>query len=138
MTANDCRIQTRGMAPPRYTETGRTGPNHAPVFTSAVERDTAETDSTTACSKRQAEQAAARALLDRLEGLRVVDPTLVRRGRLPDLRPCSHAASCTNGRSCEAALRRRHDWWMAGLGRLQQLNSFAQLLRVHVYVALRG
>ncbi len=61
--------QARGMAPPRYTETARTGPDHAPVFTIAVALDTGETDHATAGSKRQAEQAAARALLDRLEGV---------------------------------------------------------------------
>ncbi|HSG56250.1 MAG TPA: putative dsRNA-binding protein, partial [Paracoccaceae bacterium] len=45
----------------------RSGPDHAPVFTMAAQLETGESESATAGSKRQAEQAAAKALLDRLE-----------------------------------------------------------------------
>ncbi|WP_417720243.1 ribonuclease III [Salipiger sp.] len=59
--------QGRGMPPPAYVETARSGPDHAPVFTIEVRLETGETAQATAGNKRQAEQAAARALLDRLE-----------------------------------------------------------------------
>ena len=59
--------QARGMPPPAYVETARSGPDHAPVFTIEVRLETGETAQATAGNKRQAEQAAARALLDRLE-----------------------------------------------------------------------
>ena len=55
------------MPPPAYVETARSGPDHAPVFTIEVRLETGETAQATAGNKRQAEQAAARALLDRLE-----------------------------------------------------------------------
>ena len=58
--------QARGLQPPAYVETGRSGPDHAPVFTIEARLSTGETAEATAGSKRQAEQAAARALLDRL------------------------------------------------------------------------
>ncbi|ETX15743.1 ribonuclease [Roseivivax halodurans JCM 10272] len=60
--------QARGLPPPSYTETGREGPDHQPVFTIEVRIRTGESDSAQAPSKRQAEQAAASALLGRLEG----------------------------------------------------------------------
>ncbi len=59
--------QGRGMAPPAYAETARSGPDHAPVFTVQVTLDSGETAEATAGSKRLAEQAAARALLGRLD-----------------------------------------------------------------------
>ena len=59
--------QARGLQPPAYQETSRTGPDHAPVFTIEARLENGETSSATANSKRHAEQAAARALLDRLE-----------------------------------------------------------------------
>jgi ribonuclease-3 len=59
--------QGRGMAPPRYEQMGRTGPDHAPVFTIRVVLDTSENETAQARTKRQAEQAAAQALLARLE-----------------------------------------------------------------------
>jgi ribonuclease-3 len=59
--------QARGLTPPTYTETARTGPDHAPVFTITASLDTGETQSASAGSKRQAEQAAAKALLAQLE-----------------------------------------------------------------------
>ncbi|MDG3042643.1 ribonuclease III [Roseicyclus marinus] len=59
--------QARGMAPPVYAELSRSGPDHAPLF--RVEARLADGTAMTAEGrvKRQAEQAAARALLDRLE-----------------------------------------------------------------------
>ncbi|CUH78381.1 ribonuclease III [Tropicibacter naphthalenivorans] len=58
--------QGRGLQPPKYVETARTGPDHAPVFTIEARLDNGETAEATAGSKRHAEQAAAKALLDRL------------------------------------------------------------------------
>jgi ribonuclease-3 len=60
--------QARGMAPPAYVEAGRSGPDHAPVFTVRVTLDNGAAAEATAGSKRLAEQAAARTLLDRVEG----------------------------------------------------------------------
>ncbi|TDK46760.1 ribonuclease III [Antarcticimicrobium luteum] len=59
--------QARRLAPPKYVELGRSGPDHAPVFTIAARLDNGEEAEATAGSKRQAEQAAAKALLNRLE-----------------------------------------------------------------------
>jgi ribonuclease-3 len=59
--------QARGLPPPTYVETGREGPDHAPHFTVEVRLETGESDVAKAGSKRQAEQAAARALLARME-----------------------------------------------------------------------
>ncbi|MBK8439130.1 MAG: ribonuclease III [Rhodobacter sp.] len=59
--------QARGMPPPDYAETGRSGPDHAPVFTVEVRLENGEAAEATAGSKRVAEQAAAKALLDRME-----------------------------------------------------------------------
>ncbi|KFI33265.1 ribonuclease [Haematobacter missouriensis] len=59
--------QARGLSPPRYVEKGRSGPDHAPVFTIEVQLDNGERETARAGAKRQAEQAAARMLLDRLE-----------------------------------------------------------------------
>lgn len=56
--------QARGMAPPDYVEIGRKGPDHAPVFTISAKLSDGRTAQATAGSKRQAEQSAARALLD--------------------------------------------------------------------------
>lgn len=58
--------QARGQKPPKYVETARSGPDHAPVFTIRVELENGESKDATAGSKRQAEQAAAKALLARL------------------------------------------------------------------------
>jgi ribonuclease III len=60
-------VQARGMAPPVYEEAGRLGPDHAPVFTVQVTIASGETAEAAAGSKRVAEQAAAKALLERLE-----------------------------------------------------------------------
>jgi ribonuclease-3 len=59
--------QARGQTLPAYDEVARTGPDHAPVFTIKVELASGQTETATAGSKRQAEQAAAKALLFRLE-----------------------------------------------------------------------
>jgi len=59
--------QARGMAPPGYVELGRSGPDHQPVFTVEVRLDSGEAERAAAGTKRAAEQAAARALLARME-----------------------------------------------------------------------
>ena len=59
--------QARGMPPPSYVQTARSGPDHAPHFTILAKLANGEEHSATAGSKRQAEQAAAAALLSRLE-----------------------------------------------------------------------
>jgi ribonuclease-3 len=59
--------QARGLTPPRYEEIKREGPDHAPVFTIAAQLSTGQAQAASAGSKRQAEQAAAQALLSRLE-----------------------------------------------------------------------
>jgi len=59
--------QARGMAPPDYVEEARSGPDHAPVFTIAAELANGARAVASAASKRAAQQAAAEALLDRLE-----------------------------------------------------------------------
>lgn len=59
--------QARGMPPPAYAETGRKGPDHQPVFTVLVSLASGEAAEAAAGSKRAAEQAAARALLERME-----------------------------------------------------------------------
>jgi ribonuclease-3 len=59
--------QARGLPPPDYVELARTGPDHAPVFTIAAQLKSGQSAEATAGSKRQAEQGAARALLDELQ-----------------------------------------------------------------------
>lgn len=59
--------QARKLPPPSYREIARKGPDHAPVFTISAELKTGESEAATAASKRAAEQAAAKALLQRLE-----------------------------------------------------------------------
>lgn len=59
--------QARGMPPPAYAETARSGPDHQPLFTVEVVLENGERQAAKAGSKRAAEQAAARALLLRLE-----------------------------------------------------------------------
>ena len=58
--------QARGQVPPAYVETGREGPDHAPVFTVEVRLASGENAAASAPSKRAAEQQAAKALLDNL------------------------------------------------------------------------
>lgn len=59
--------QAKGLQPPRYVEVHREGPDHAPVFTIAAKLTTGASAQATAKSKRQAEQAAAAALLAQME-----------------------------------------------------------------------
>lgn len=59
--------QGRGMPPPAYTETDRSGPDHQPIFTVTVTLDNGQAETARAGSKRVAEQQAARALLSRME-----------------------------------------------------------------------
>ena len=59
--------QARGLNPPDYVETARSGPDHAPKFTIEARLADGQAESATAGSKRQAEQAAAQALLARVE-----------------------------------------------------------------------
>ena len=61
-------VQARGAPPPEYIEVARDGPDHAPVFTIEARLASGEAERATAGAKRQAEQAAARALLERVEG----------------------------------------------------------------------
>ncbi len=60
--------QARGMPPPTYTQTGREGPDHQPVFTVEVMLEDGANAVSQARSKRVAEQQAAKAMLSRLEG----------------------------------------------------------------------
>ncbi len=59
--------QARSMSPPRYSEKARSGPDHQPIFTVEVRLDNDEHETAAAGTKRAAEQAAARALLARME-----------------------------------------------------------------------
>ena len=60
--------QARGLEPPRYEEVGRSGPDHAPVFRIRVSLADGAGAEAEARAKRHAEQAAAQALLDRVQG----------------------------------------------------------------------
>jgi ribonuclease-3 len=55
--------QARGQTPPAYVELGREGPDHAPLFTIEARLADGTAARAKAASKRQAEQAAAKALL---------------------------------------------------------------------------
>ncbi len=55
--------QARRQTPPAYSEVARSGPDHAPVFTIEVRLQSGQTARAEASSKRQAEQAAAQAML---------------------------------------------------------------------------
>ncbi|MGR3621880.1 ribonuclease III [Pseudophaeobacter sp.] len=59
--------QARRQSPPAYVEVARSGPDHQPIFTIAVRLDDGHEERASAGSKRLAEQAAAKALLARLE-----------------------------------------------------------------------
>nr|WP_253261240.1 MULTISPECIES: ribonuclease III [unclassified Roseobacter] len=58
--------QARGQTPPSYVEIGRSGPDHAPVFTIEARLQSGESARAEARAKRQAEQAAAAALMSRM------------------------------------------------------------------------
>jgi ribonuclease-3 len=60
--------QGQGQPPPRYVETGREGPDHAPLFTVEVQLESGQAASARDTSKRAAEKAAAKALLKRVSG----------------------------------------------------------------------
>ncbi|OIQ38805.1 MAG: ribonuclease III [Roseobacter sp. MedPE-SWde] len=60
-------VQARRQNPPSYVQVARTGPDHQPIFTIAVRLEDGTEERATAGSKRLAEQAAAKALLARLE-----------------------------------------------------------------------
>jgi len=56
--------QARGLPPPDYAEISREGPDHAPTFTIEARLGNGKSAQATAASKRQAEQAAAKTLLE--------------------------------------------------------------------------
>lgn len=58
--------QARGEQPPAYIEVDRKGPDHQPVFTIEVRLQSGQAERATAGSKRHAEQAAAKALLEKV------------------------------------------------------------------------
>ena len=60
--------QARGEVPPAYVEIARSGPDHAPQFTIEARLAFGPAEQATAGSKRQAEQAAAAALLKKVDG----------------------------------------------------------------------
>ncbi|MEM9580804.1 MAG: ribonuclease III [Pseudomonadota bacterium] len=60
--------QARGMEPPKYVEIARSGPDHAPTFTIEAQLANGKSQSAEASSKRLAEQAAAKALLEEVDG----------------------------------------------------------------------
>jgi ribonuclease III len=61
--------QARALGAPAYEEIGRLGPDHAPKFTVRVTLGGHVPELGEGSSKRAAEQAAARALMSRLEAL---------------------------------------------------------------------
>jgi len=60
--------QAQGLPLPNYRELHRQGPAHDPIFTMEVQLQDLPSAVGTGRSKRQAEQVAAKTLLDRLEG----------------------------------------------------------------------
>ena len=58
--------QARGEVPPQYVEIARTGPDHQPIFTIEARLASGPSEQATAGSKRHAEQAAATALLKKV------------------------------------------------------------------------
>lgn len=59
--------QARGEVPPQYVEIDRSGPDHQPIFTIEVQLASGPSEKATAGSKRHAEQAAATALLKKVD-----------------------------------------------------------------------
>ncbi len=59
--------QARAMPPPDYIEMEREGPDHQPIFTVEVRLESGEVERAKSGTKRAAEQAAAKALLARME-----------------------------------------------------------------------
>ena len=68
--------QARGLPPPAYRESSRTGPAHAPVFVISVLVQGFEAVEASGASKRIAEQAAARAFLENEGILPKMEPRL--------------------------------------------------------------
>ncbi|MCY4179323.1 MAG: ribonuclease III [Litoreibacter sp.] len=60
-------LQAKGQTPPSYDIIKREGPDHAPQFTIEARAETGHSAQAQAGSKRQAEQAAAKALLESLK-----------------------------------------------------------------------
>ena len=60
--------QARGMPPPEYVQIARSGPDHAPEFTIEARLTNGQSRTATAGSKKLAEHAAAKALLDEVDG----------------------------------------------------------------------
>ena len=60
--------QARGLTPPDYIQLARSGPDHAPEFEIEVRLTSGQSARGRAKSKRAAQQAAAEALLDQLNG----------------------------------------------------------------------
>ena len=60
--------QGKGLKPPAYVDVARSGPDHAPVFTIAARLEDGREAQATAGSKRDAQQAAASALLAIIDG----------------------------------------------------------------------
>lgn len=58
--------QARAEPPPAYVEISRSGPDHQPIFTIEARLSSGPSEQATAGSKRQAEQAAATALLKKV------------------------------------------------------------------------
>lgn len=58
--------QARAEPPPAYVEIARSGPDHQPIFTIEARLSSGPSEKATAGSKRQAEQAAAAALLQKV------------------------------------------------------------------------
>ena len=59
--------QSRGFRPPAYVDLDREGPDHAPIFSVAVQLDDGRSAEARAASKRAAQQAAAEAMLAALQ-----------------------------------------------------------------------
>ena len=59
--------QAKGLNPPAYVDLDRSGPDHAPVFTIAARLADGQEAQATANSKREAQQAAAKALLKKVD-----------------------------------------------------------------------
>lgn len=59
--------QARKMLPPKYEVLDRSGPDHAPIFRIAARLEDGRSGEGTAPSKRNAEQAAAKTLLDEVQ-----------------------------------------------------------------------
>jgi len=59
-------VQARKGTPPKYVELSRSGPDHAPLFEIEVQLHSGQVAQAKAGSKRQAEQAAAQLMLERL------------------------------------------------------------------------